>query len=219
MLKQGFAYTHSAIDDLENPSHWASMAVEVTTLAENNWLEPDKNSDVALLDRVVQREQEAFAQFYDRYASRVFGLLIKILNNHSDAEEVLQVTFWQVWKSADKYNQARSNPRVWLFLLARSRAIEHLRRRPKACEEPPTPSDSSCEAVSPKIESQESSAQIRNALAELPEEQATSIQLAFYQGLTHTQIAQRLEVPLGTVKTRIRSGVHKLRMLLQGVSA
>lgn len=222
VANQGLAYTgllDTGTRILGKVSRLALQGGGDRPIAENRRLDADQNRDFGLLTRIVHREQEAFGEFYDLYSSRVFGLVLKILNNHSDAEEVLQETFWQVWKSADKYNQARSSPRVWLFLMARSRAIDHLRRRPKSSEEYSTPLECSCEAESPKIESQESSAQVRNALAKLPEEQAASIQMAFYQGLTHVQIAERLEVPLGTVKTRIRSGMHKLRTILQGVSA
>ncbi len=188
---------------------------------ESRRLDADHSRDLEWIKRIVQREHDAFGEFYDHYASRVLGLLFKILNNRSDAEEVLQETFWQVWGKADKFNEHRSSPRIWLFLMARSRAIDHIRRRPKTGEGTAELREPLCagESEISDLETQESSAKIQNALAELPEDQAESIQLAFYHGLTHTEITQRLNVPLGTVKTRIRSGMQKLRTMLQDVSA
>ncbi len=160
--------------------------------------------------------------FYDRYCARVFGLVLKILHNRSDAEEALQETFWQVWQKAGDYDGSRACPRAWLFLLARSRSIDLLRRRPPTQAAEPDESamaDPCTAAPSIPLEADESAAAIRSALAQLTSEQAASINLAFFEGLTHVQLAQRLNVPLGTVKSRIRTGMQKLRALVEEAAA
>lgn len=168
--------------------------------------------DQNLIRGIADRDREAFAHFFDRHSARVLGLLVKMLGQRGEAEDVLQETFLQVWNRANRYNPERSNPVVWLVMIARSRAIDHIRRRkgnaiPVALEE----------LAEPKVSRNghgDLAKRARVALKELPEEQRYAIGLAFFCGLTHERVAEHQSIPLGTAKTRIRRGVHRLREIL-----
>jgi RNA polymerase sigma-70 factor (ECF subfamily) len=171
--------------------------------------------DQQLLSRMATGDTTAFAQFYDHHAPRVFGSLLKWLGRREDAEDVLQETFWQVWRRAGQYDAARAMPEVWLFMIARSRALDYLRQhRPErlALVEPERVMISD---PSTGFESSELAHQVQEALAKLPKEQRSAIRLAFYEGLTYDQVARAQAIPLGTVKTRIRLGMKRLRDLLR----
>ena len=170
--------------------------------------------DRELLTRIAGGDRAAFVEFYDRHAPRVLGLLVKWVRRRADAEDLLQEVFWQVWSRAGQYDATRSPPEVWLLLIARSRALDHLRiRRPVAEVEEYEPA--TCEAPSEGFERVEAEGCLRDALQRLPQDQSEAIRLAFLAGLTHSEIAGRLKVPLGTVKTRIRLGMNRLRDILQ----
>lgn len=171
-------------------------------------------TDESLLERMAEGEVAAFAELYDRYSARVLGLLIKMLGRRDDAEDVAQETFWQVWNHARTYDSSRASPAAWLFMIARSRGCDALRRgRPHANEaawvEPFTSAD-----VWEALERDEACHRLSQALSQIPEVQRTAVQLAFYGGLSHTEIAGIQNVPLGTVKTRIRLAMTRLRVLL-----
>lgn len=172
-------------------------------------------SDSSILARIAAGDLESFGEFYDQYAPRVWGLLVRILGKTSDAEDVLQEVFWQVWKRAAHYDPERATPLAWLFMIARSRALDLLRRKslPSASTTDIDPSIELNPADS--LEQHEQHLGIQEALARLPEDQRSAIQLAFYNGLTHEQVAERQQVPLGTAKTRIRLGIQRLRQILQ----
>lgn len=170
-------------------------------------------TDQQLLSRIAAGDEAAFAVLYDRYAARVLGFLMRLLRRRADAEDVLQETFWQVWSKAADFRASRANPLSWLFLLARSRAIDSLRRRRRQ-DELPSPRPASPPDPAAVVEEQETGSRVRAALATLPEEQRDSILLAFYGGLTHEELAARQRAPLGTVKTRIRLGMQRLRGIL-----
>ena len=174
-------------------------------------------SDVELLGRIAAGDRAAFAEFYDRHCGRILGLLIRLLRQRPEAEDVLQECFFQVWSQAGRYEAQRSAPTAWLVLIARSRALDCLRRRRR--------SDATCsaDAAAPAVAAEDSGGDLEReegahltsrALAQLPEEQRGAIRLAFYNGLTHEQIAESQHVPLGTVKTRIRRGIMRLREIL-----
>jgi RNA polymerase sigma-70 factor (ECF subfamily) len=159
-------------------------------------------------------DQSAFAEFYDRHARCIFGLLTRLLRPRCEAEDALQETFWQVWRRADDYDPTRGSARLWLIMIARSRAMDRLRRlqreRPASC----AAEFETDAAASDNAERGEAVRLARRALASLPSEQSGAISLAFYSGLSHGQIAKVQGVPLGTVKTRIRLGMRRLRELL-----
>jgi RNA polymerase sigma-70 factor (ECF subfamily) len=173
-----------------------------------------ERSDQQLMSDVAAGDQTAFTEFYDRHAARVLGVLRKLLGPFRDAEDVLQETFWQAWRRADRYEAVRATPLVWLLLLARSQALDFLRRHGQETAVPlghePALIDDPCRA----LECDESCRQVREALDVLPEEQRSAITLAYYGGLTNEQIARYQEIPLGTAKTRIRLGMRRLRDLL-----
>jgi len=171
----------------------------------------DAATDTDLIGRIADgRDVAAFAALYDRLAPLAFGLLLRVLRNRPDAEDVLQETFLQVWHQAERFDPARSVPLGWVLMIARSRATDRLRRRPPpACESMPDVSTAGDPTVG--LQASETAGRISAALGRLPPEQALPIRLAFYEGLTHERIAARLGIPLGTVKTRIRLGMARLR--------
>ena len=166
-------------------------------------------SDHELISRVANRDREAFAALYDRLAGRAFGLILKVLRNRTDAEDVLQEAFLQVWNQADRFDADRAAPDVWIFLIARSRAVDRLRRRTLTTEV--IPEIATLYDPGEDLARGEVASQVSSALMYLPADQREPIRLAFFQGLTHEQIAKTLAVPLGTVKTRIRLGMARLR--------
>lgn len=172
-------------------------------------------SDRELMQRVAASDQAAFAHFYDRHSPKVYGVLLRMLRGSTDAEDLLQEVFWQVWTHAPRYDPQRSEPLTWVVMMARSRAMDRLRasgRRRTADIESTEPGSAS--EVAEDLDRSEAARQARECLAALPKEQKEAIQMAFYDGYTHDEIARRLGQPLGTVKTRIRLGMRKMRELL-----
>ncbi|MFN0060828.1 MAG: sigma-70 family RNA polymerase sigma factor [Planctomycetota bacterium] len=173
-------------------------------------------TDEVLIERIARRDERAFAAFYDRHAPRVYGLLLKILKTESDAEDTLQETFWQVWERSDQYDADRAAPCVWLIMRARSRAIDLLRRRRATLPNSGLAAENVASAapVACAVDASETRQQLAGCLVQLPDDQAIPIHLAFFEGLTHTEIAARLALPLGTIKTRIRGGIQRLKSLV-----
>ena len=176
-------------------------------------------ADIDVLGRLAAGDREAVAQLYDRYAARVMGLAYRIVRNTSDAEDVVQEVFSQAWRTAPNYQASRGTVVGWLLMMARTRAIDRLRTRHTRHDtgaEPDLealPSDAA--PVSDQIIANQQAAHVRAAILTLPAEQKTALELAYFEGLTQTQIAERLRIPLGTVKTRIRSALASLRRSVQ----
>ncbi len=180
-------------------------------------------ADHAALERMARGDHEALAELYDRHGRLVFSLALRILRDQSDAEDIVQDVFSQAWRQAARYESSRGNVIAWLLNLTRSRAIDRLRGRrarpDTAAGDPATlelPDRS--QPVDEQIALSTEAARIRAAVDELSVLQRVAIELAFYEGLTHVEIAERLELPLGTVKTRIRQGLLKLRERLAGAT-
>ncbi|HJY34678.1 MAG TPA: sigma-70 family RNA polymerase sigma factor [Vicinamibacterales bacterium] len=184
------------------------------------WTE-DRASDQAALARMARGEGDAVAELYDRHARPIYSLALRILGDATEAEDIVQEVFSQAWKQAARYSASRGAVAAWLMTLARSRAIDRLRAKRAR------PGDVSDERVAGQLVdagppadslvlSSEQVARVRAALDELPLLQRAAIELAYYEGLTHAEIADRLEQPLGTVKTRIRLAMLKLRDVLAG---
>ncbi len=179
---------------------------------------PPGPADLELIERLAAGDETALAALYDRYASQILGFLTRLLGPGGEAEEVLQEVFLQAWRQAGSYRRELSSPRGWLLMRARSRALDRLRsaqasrwREEAVCtEEAQTVAPIGCD----RLESGERRPQLRLALGELSSGQRLAIELAFFEGLSHTQIAARLGAPLGTVKSRVLLGMRKLRQLL-----
>jgi RNA polymerase sigma-70 factor (ECF subfamily) len=181
--------------------------------------EPSKIPDDDLLHAIARKDEAALAACYDRYRLILFGLILRILHDREEAEDCLQEVFLQVWRRARDFDESRGRAFTWLVTIARSRALDRLRasgsRLRLANETAQVPRDELGDAAAEAVQS-EQGAIVRRALAELPEEQRLTLLLAYFEGLTQTEIAARLGDPLGTVKTRMRSGMMKLRELLHG---
>ena len=173
-------------------------------------------SDRALVSRIERRDADALAALYDRYAARVNGLASRILGDTGDAEEIVQEVFLYAWRSAASYDGARGTVLAWLLVAARSRAIDRLRARRPGGRERTRPLDdapepASAEDVEAGVEGRRWEAICRAAVAELPAEQREALELAYFGGLTQQEIAAKTATPLGTIKTRVRLGLMKLR--------
>jgi RNA polymerase sigma-70 factor (ECF subfamily) len=176
--------------------------------------------DSELLRRVRDRREEALAELYDRYASLLLALAHRVLGEAGEAEEVLQEAFLQVWNQAARYDASRSSVSTWLILITRSRAIDRLRTRrveertTSAAERENIARHASPEAPQAVLR-QDRRRRLQSELARLPPEQRQVLDLAFYGGMTQTEIAAELDIPLGTVKTRTLLAMKKLRAALR----
>ena len=187
-----------------------------------NGLEPeafDAAEDLLLMGRLASGDRDAFARLFDRHSTLVLGLLTRMLGDRAAAEEILQETFLQVWQQARRFKPELGRPRAWIVMMARSRALDRLRsqgarvRREDAVYRA-APNLSAEPVGTAALETTERNRSVRAALDTLPAEQRQALELAFFEGLTHTQIAERLQAPLGTVKSRILLGMGKLRQSL-----
>ncbi len=179
--------------------------------------------DPSLLARVVKGDQQAFSQLYDHSSTLLFTLALRILGNREEAVELLQDVYWEVWRKVSRYDVGRGTPVAWLITLTKSRAIDRLRARAsrgyqatnsleagtaaEVADPGPSPYETQAD--------QELRAAVEAAVAGLPHAQQQAIELAYYEGLSHAEIASRLNQPLGTVKTRIKLGMSRLRDSLQ----
>jgi RNA polymerase sigma-70 factor (ECF subfamily) len=179
--------------------------------------EAEQLSDIELLHAVARGDEAALARLYDAYRVILFGLLVRILNSREEAEDILQDVFIQVWRRAKDFDEKRGRPFTWLVTLTRSRAIDRLRqlgaRQRLAASAERDQADEASDALSDTIKVAQKEI-VQRALAQLPDEQRHTLVLAYFEGLTQSEIASKLGAPLGTIKTRMRSGMIKLRALL-----
>jgi RNA polymerase sigma-70 factor (ECF subfamily) len=172
--------------------------------------------DSELIRQMAAREAQALDAFYERYKRAAFSLVYRIVGNREDAEDVLVDVFWQAWQQANRYDGSRGKPLAWLLTIARTRAIDCVRsqgsRRTEALENRPE-AGSGIEA-DPFIRADTREA-VLGALQTLPDQQRIPLEMAYYQGMSHTEIASALHQPLGTVKDRIRNGMTHLRKRLK----
>lgn len=180
----------------------------------------DELSDEHLLARLIDRDTNAFATLYDRHNRMAFGLAYRMLGDASAAEDVVQEAFLSVWRQANTFRAGRSAVRTWLLSIVHHRAIDRLRRTDSHVlteadlETPPERADERVDVeaeVGALLEAQ----QIRAALGALPPDQRRAIELAYFGGHSHSEIARMLGIPTGTVKGRLRIGLQKMRALLQ----
>jgi RNA polymerase sigma-70 factor (ECF subfamily) len=175
-----------------------------------------RSTDQSVVRRIAQGDRSALAELYDRYGTAVYSLACRIVGSSADAEDVTQEVFTQAWKQAARYDEGRASAVAWLLNMTRTRAIDRIRAnrtRLKFAGEPArldAVPDGGADAEQRAIDVQRAS-RVRSALEGLASAQRQAIELAFFGGLTHGEIAERLGEPLGTVKTRIRTALTKLR--------
>jgi RNA polymerase sigma-70 factor, ECF subfamily len=183
-------------------------------------------TDLRLLQRVATRDTGALAELYDRHSRLLFGLILRIAGDRAETEEILQEAFLRVWTRAEIYDGRVGGPLPWIVRVARNIAIDRLRaRRTRAAIDTAAPAERTAEAVpasdiqSPEaiVLDAERRQALTGALAGLPVEQRQLIEAAFFEGYTHSEIARRFGLPLGTVKTRIRAGMIAMRQRLEYV--
>ncbi len=174
----------------------------------------ETTTDWSLLARVGQKDEEALSALYDRYSGLVFSEAKRILRDTGAAEEILQDLFYQVWRTAERFDPAKGSLAGWLLVAARNRAISKLRRKTGKTE------DLDENGVSLSIDVESHAAQnllldkVRTVMGNLPESQREALECAYFEGMSHTEIAEKTGQPLGTVKTRIRSAMEALKKVL-----
>jgi RNA polymerase sigma-70 factor (ECF subfamily) len=182
--------------------------------------------DQEMIARIGRRDQTAFSAVYDRLCGPLYSLAMKMLGDPAEAQDALQDVFLQIWSRAATYDPEQSSVFSWAVLLTRSRVIDRLRARGRRSrvvvasteELPPAEADASTvESAADTVEKNDAAARVRDVLKNLPSEQRDAIELAFFEDLSHHEIAARLEQPLGTVKARIRRGLLKLRERLNNL--
>ncbi len=172
--------------------------------------EMTEESSAVLIKKIADGDQQALGALYDRFAGLINGLALQVVLDPADAEDVVQTVFIQVWRHADQYDPRRGAPEAWLTVLARTRSLDVLRRRARRRE---APQDGQGPQASYAASLPEQIA-VRAALARLPEMERRTLELAYYDGLSQTEIAAHLATPVGTVKTRTRNGMMRLRRQL-----
>jgi RNA polymerase sigma-70 factor, ECF subfamily len=169
--------------------------------------------EAELLQRIRRGNEGAMAELYDRFSAVVFSAALRVLGEASQAEDVLQEVFLQLWRNPSAFDSNRGSLAAWLAVIARHRAIDHLRRR-----RPETDFEEVVLSVDPQLDSQAARAEaigrIRAVMETMSDEQRGALEMAFFEGLTHTEIAEKTGEPLGTIKTRIRSALIAIRKAL-----
>jgi RNA polymerase sigma-70 factor (ECF subfamily) len=182
-----------------------------------------EQEDRDLIERMASKDATALDLFYTRYNRVAFSLVFRIVGNREDAEDVLTDVFWQVWQQSSRYDSARGKPVAWLLTIARTRAIDRLRsigRQPNRTSSLDERLDqrSNSPSVSPQPDPfvlKDTQAAVQEALHSLSEQQRIPLEMAYFQGMSHTEIAAALGEPLGTVKDRIRTAMMHLKKRLR----
>jgi RNA polymerase sigma-70 factor (ECF subfamily) len=173
------------------------------------------SSDLAIVTAMRSGDQGALAALYDRYSSVVYAVALRVLSDASAAEDVLQEVFLQLWRNPGAFDAARGNLGAWLAVITRNRAIDSLRRR-----KPETDIEDVVLSVAPDLAAEadrnRAAQKVRDVLATMPGPQRSALEMAYFEGLTHTEIAQKTGEPLGTIKTRIRAGLIAMRKAFSG---
>lgn len=201
----------------------------VTRQASAHRRQKASQTDELLFERIARdRDQAAYSEFYDRYSPRIYALLLHMLRAEEDAQDLLQEVFVLIWQKAPQYLESRGNVISWVMSMARNRAVDELRSRrhrdkeletdfPQVNEDRPEIDHFMVETKTPDIGLHAADAQreVQKALRELSREQRSIVDMAYFGGLTHLEIADRLEMPIGTVKTKMRQAVMKMGRLLR----
>ena len=188
---------------------------------DNRW------EDTMLLQKIKQKDELSMESLYDRYCNLVFSLVLRIVGNLADAEEATQEVFLKLWRNANQFDQTKGSPFSWIVSIARSQAIDKTRSRLYKQSKVEQPFDIISENESPihgnysshndsLVGMREESQTVTKAVQSLALKNREVIELAYFKGLTHAGIAKRLDLPIGTVKTRLRSSIRKLQKILNG---
>jgi RNA polymerase sigma-70 factor (ECF subfamily) len=174
----------------------------------------NRNPDKVLIEQVSKGDKSAFKEIYSRFSQVTYNLAFRMLRDREDAEEVVQEIFLQIWNKAKSYDPGRGAVSTWVLNIARSRAIDKIRKvgyRDRNIEIDEEKVNSNVDVSRNLEDRDESKNVIKQALESLPEKQRTAIELVYFEGLTHVEAADKLNEPVGTIKTRIRLGVMKLK--------
>jgi len=175
----------------------------------------EATTDWTLLARIGQKDEEALSALYDRYSGLVFSEAKRILRDAGAAEEILQDLFYQIWRTSQRFDPARGSLAGWLLVAARNRAISKLRRKNTVSDE----LDENGVTLGFDVESHAAQNllldKVREMIRNLPEKQREALECAYFEGMSHTEIAEKTGQPLGTVKTRIRSAMESLKKVLR----
>ena len=167
-------------------------------------------TDAEIIARIYSGDEGAMASLYDRYSHVVYGVALRVLSDSTAAEDILQDVFMQLWRNPQAFNASRGSLAAWLAVIARNRAIDQLRKKRPGAEAAET-----VIAVDPELqntaERNQTIEKVRTVLAGMPADQRAALEMAFFEGLTHVEIAGKTGQPLGTIKTRIRSGLSAVR--------
>ncbi len=178
-----------------------------------------EKEDRELIQRMASKDANALDAFYTRYNRLAFSFILRIVGNRQDAEDVLTDVFWQVWQQSARYDSSRGKPIAWLLTIARTRAIDCIRstnRQQNKTDEIETQKNPSTAPSEPdSFVLADTRRAVQEALQTLPEQQRIPLEMAYFQGMSHTEIATALGQPLGTVKDRIRNGMLHLRKRLK----
>lgn len=183
----------------------------------------NQDRDIELLRQIAAGDRSAFGEFYDRHSVLMFSVASRILNDPSDAEDVMQEAFVQIWEKAGNFDPKLGKPSSWAAILVRNKAIDRIRgsqRRSRLALEAGAEMAIAAEAndsANDMVHGHDQAQLIHSAIVELPAEQRNAIELAYFSGLTQNEISEKLHEPLGTVKARIRRGLLKLRDQLEGL--
>jgi len=180
-------------------------------------------SDSLLVERIMAGDENALAALYDRYAGMLFAMLVRILRDASAAEEVLQDLFLQLWRGASRFDASRGSMAAWLLVIGRNRALSRLRGKARheiladseefSIETVPSPGNLENDAARAQLMQR-----LQGAMAALPSEQREAVELAYFEGMTQTEIAARVGCPLGTVKSRVRAAMQTLKQVFDDES-
>jgi RNA polymerase sigma-70 factor, ECF subfamily len=181
-------------------------------------LPADSTTAAYLIQRVANQDREAFSKFYERFSTLAFTLAMRMLKTRSEAEDLLQEVFVQVWRQARGYSTERGSPEAWIINIARSRAIDKLRSIRRMGRSFVLANAPGRAQLDETIESWTAGSEVpmamNSALANLPEIQRKVLELAYLDGMTQTEIAERLAEPLGTIKARMHAGIQRLREIV-----
>ncbi len=175
-----------------------------------------------LLTSVAEGHQDSFAAFYDATSRTIFGIVLSVLRDRAQAEEVTQEVYVDAWRFASRFDEAQGSPSAWLNTIAHRKAVDRVRSSERRAQRDQRSFDADAELLatdtSDLVVAADEGQRVRAALEQLTEAQRTAVRLAYFEGRTHREVAEFLEIPLGTVKTRIRDAMKRLRQHLEEVT-